>query len=172
MDEKIRLEKPDLAGYISVPEQQRKGDCEGNKDKCSLPECPKFGTLGRAARDGKRRVKGCGDPVARGKRNRAKGDNKARKARRKLGLSATGKAGTRHEEHWGGMFRVEVKAGAQVYPIATRFNNAKAQSDEAKSIGDIRPFLMVAMPDGTSDGIVLMTLEEFSELAAIIEDLL
>lgn len=170
-EERIRLERPDLVAEISMPDL-RKGDCQGNRDKCNLPECPKFGLLGKAGRDGKRRVKGCNDPVARGKRNRTKGDNKARKARRMLGLSATGKAGTRHEEHWGGMFRVEVKAGAQIYPIATRFNNAKAQSDEAKAMGDIRPFLMVAMPDGTSDGIVLMTLKEFSELAAIIEDLL
>lgn len=168
MDEKIRVEKPDLVGHISVPDE-RKGDCQGNRDKCNLPDCPKFGLLGKAARDGKRRVKGCNDPVARGKRNRTKGDNKARKARRALGLAATGKAGTRHEEHWGGMFRVEVKAGAQVYPIATRFNNAKAQSDESKAFGDVRPFAMIAMPDGTSDGIVLMTLEEFSQLISLID---
>lgn len=148
---------------------ERKGDCQGNRDKCNLPECPKFGLLGKIGRDGKRRVKGCNDPTARGKRNRTKGDNKARIARRKLGLSATGKAGTRHEEHWGGMFRVEVKAGAQVHPVATRFNAAKGQSDEAKALGDVRPFAMIAMPDGSSDGIVLMTLTEFSELLALIE---
>ena len=146
----------------------RKGDCEGNRERCVLDGCPRFGALGRAGRDGKRRVKGCGDPVARGKRNRTKGDSKARKARKKLGLSATGNAGTRHEEHWGGMFRVEVKAGAQVGPIATRFANAKAQSEASKSLGDIRPFLMIAMPDGSSDGIVLMTLKEFSELVSLI----
>ena len=139
-----------------------------NRERCVLDGCPRFGALGRAGRDGKRRVKGCGDPVARGKRNRTKGDSKARKARKKLGLSATGNAGTRHEEHWGGMFRVEVKAGAQVGPIATRFANAKAQSEASKSLGDIRPFLMIAMPDGSSDGIVLMTLEEFSELVSLI----
>lgn len=169
MDEKIRLEKPDLVGHLTMPSDERKGDCQGNRDKCNLPDCPKFGLLGRAGKDGKRRVKGCNDPVARGKRNRSKGDSKARIARRKLGLSATGKAGTRHEEHWGGMFRVEVKAGAQVYPIATRFGNARAQSDEAKAMGDIRPFAMIAMPDGSSDGIVLMTLSEFSELLTMID---
>lgn len=169
MDEKIRLEKPDLVGHLVVPTDERKGDCQGNRDKCNLPECPKFGLLGKAGRDGRRRVKGCNDPVARGKRNRTKGDNKARKARRALGLSATGKAGTRHEEHWGGMLRVEVKAGAQVHAIATRFNHAKGQSDEAKAFGDVRPFAMIAMPDGSSDGIVLMTLKEFSELLALID---
>ena len=147
---------------------ERKGECQGNQDKCNADGCPKFGLLLKPARDGKRRIKGCNDPAARGKRNRTKGDSKARVARRKLGLAATGNAGTRHEEHWGGMFRVEVKAGAQVSPIATRFYQAKGQSDEAKALGDIRPFAMIAMPDGTSDGIVLMTLEEFAQLCSLL----
>jgi len=56
-----------------------------------------------------------------------------------------------------------------VQPIATRFYAAKSQSDAAKALGDIRPFAMVAMPDGKSDGIVLMTLEEFSELLALLD---
>jgi hypothetical protein len=144
---------------------ERKGECQGNQDKCSTKGCPLFGTLGREDRQGKRRIKGCGDPSARGRRNRAKGDSKARRARKKLGL---GGHLTRHEENWGGHFRTEVKAGAQVGPIATRFNLAKAQSDAAKALCDIRPFIMVAMPDGTTDGIVLMSLSEFSELAAML----
>jgi hypothetical protein len=149
-------------------EQNRKGECEGRKDKCTVAGCPKFGTLGREGRDGKRRVKGCGDPVARGRRNRTKGDSKARRARKKLGLAATGNAGTRHEEHWGGMFRVEVKAGSQVGPIATRFDAARSQSEASKALGDVRPFAMIAMPDGSNDGIVLMSLTEFAELLALI----
>jgi hypothetical protein len=75
---------------------------------------------------------------------------------------------TRHEEAWSGLVRTEIKAGAQVGPIATRFNSAKAQSDAAKALGDIRPFVMVAMPDGTTEGICLMTLTEFSELLALL----
>lgn len=145
---------------------ERKGECQGVRERCALPfDCPKFGTLGRPDRNGKRRVRGCGDPVARGKRNRAKGDAKARSARRRLGLSG---ANTRHEEHWRGALRVEIKAGAQIQPIATRFEAAKNQSREGKAIGDIRPFAMVAMPDGSSDGIVLMDLKEFSALFDII----
>lgn len=146
----------------------RKGECEGNQNKCNADGCPKYGTLGRAHRDGKRRIKGCGDPVARGKRNRTKGDSKARRARKKLGLAATGNAGTRHEEHWGGVFRVEVKAGSQVGPIATRFFAARSQSQASKALGDVRPFAMIAMPDGTSEGIVLMSLDEFAELVTLI----
>lgn len=141
--------------------EERKGECQGNREKCGLKDCPRFGTLGRPDRAGKRRIRGCGDPVARGKRNRAKGDSKARRARKMLGI---GGANTRHEEHWGGAFRVEVKAGAQVSPIATRFEAAEKQSGLAKSIGDHRPFLMVAMPDDSRDGIVLMRLSDFSTL--------
>lgn len=148
---------------------ERKGECQGNQDVCGADGCPKFGGLGRPDRGGKRRVRGCNDFVARGKRNRTKGDSKARKARKKLGLSATGNAGTRHEEHWGGMLRVEVKAGAIVGPIATRFNSARIQSQDSKALGDIRPFAMIAMPDGTSDGIVLMGLNEFAELISLIK---
>ena len=148
----------------------RKGECEGNQDKCNADGCPKFGTLGREARDGRRRIKGCGDPVARGKRNRSKGDSKARRARKKLGLAATGNAGTRHEEHWGGYLRVEVKAGKQVEPIATRFILAEQQSAQHKSIGDARPFAMIAMPDGMSDGLVIMRLSSFAVLQQLNEE--
>lgn len=48
-------------------EHDRKGECQGNRDKCNIPECPKFGLLNRPSRDGKRRVRGCNDPTARGK---------------------------------------------------------------------------------------------------------
>ena len=144
---------------------ERKGECQGNQDKCNAPGCPLFGTLGRPDRRGVRRIRGCSDPAARGRRNRTKGDSKARRARKKLGL---GGYLTRHEENWGGLVLCEIKAGAQVGPIATRFYAAKAQSDAAKALGDIRPFVMVAMPDGTSEGICLMTLTEFSELLALV----
>jgi len=146
---------------------ERKGECQGNHERCNLDGCPLFGTLGRPDRHGIRRVRGCSDPAARGRRNRTKGDSKARRARKKLGL---GGHLTRHEENWGGAFRTEIKAGAQVGPIATRFVQAKSQSDAAKALGDVRPFVMVAMPDGTSKGIILMDLDEFSELVALLTD--
>lgn len=144
-----------------------KADCGGNRDKCSVVACPLFGTLGVAGRDGRRRVKGCGDPHARGKRNRAKGDAKARRARKALGIAG---ANTRHEELWGGAFRVEVKAGKQVGPIWTRFTSAEAQSNEARPVGDPRPFLMVAMPDDTRDGLVIGRLSDLGALLRIIND--
>ena len=105
-------------------------------------------------------IRGCGCARCRGKRNRAKGDSKARQARKKLGIPGVM---SRHEEHWGGMCRVEMKAGKQVNPIQTRFELARLQSEQARPMGDTRPFLMVAMPEGTSDGIVLMRLSDFVE---------
>jgi hypothetical protein len=45
---------------------------------------------------------------------------------------------------------------------------ARSQSEASKSLGDIRPFAMIAMPDGMSDGIVLMGLDDFAELVALI----
>ena len=145
----------------------RKGDCQGNQDRCTLEACPKFGLLGRASRDGKRRVKGCGDPVARGKRNRAKGDSKARRARKMLGIAG---ANTRHEELWGGAVRVEMKAGAQVSPIVTRYKNAEQQSEQHRAIGDIRPFVLVAMPDGESDGLCVVRLSVMSMFLQMISE--
>ena len=147
---------------------ERKGECQGNADRCTLgDDCPKFGLLLRESRDGKRRIKGCGDPVARGKRNRAKGDSKARRARKMLGIAG---ANTRHEELWGGALRVEMKAGAQIEPIATRFRAAYAQSQASRSIGDIRPFVLVAMPDGESDGLAVMRLSVLADLLEIIRE--
>ena len=141
--------------------EQRKGDCKGNKDKCNTAGCPLYGNLGKVNRDGKRRIKGCGDPTARGKRNRSKGDSKARKARKTLGI---GGVNSRHEELWGGDIRVEVKAGAQVKPLATRYLLAEQQSEHHRPMGDTRPFALIAMPDGMSDGLVVMRLSAFAQL--------
>lgn len=140
---------------------QHKGECEGNKDKCSSTQCPLFGTLRKASRDNKQRVKNCGDAVATGKSNRRKGDSKARRARKQLGL---GGANTRHEELWGGDLRVEVKSGAQVATIWTKYLLAEGQSKQQRSIGDIRPFAFIAMPDGTNEGLVIMRLSNFAQL--------
>lgn len=124
------------------------------KDDCACG-CGLFGTPLKRPEG---HVRGCVCPRCMGKRNRAKGDSKARVARKRLGIPG---AMSRHEEHWGGTCRVEMKAGKQVEPIATRFNAAKNQSETQRPIGDHRPFLMVAMPEGTSDGIVLMLLSDF-----------
>lgn len=109
------------------------GDCEGNRDRCNAEGCPKYGSLGRAARDGGRRVKGCGDPVAIGRRNRRSGLEKQSKARKALGI-APQKFGDANEERWvDAYFANEVKAGRQVGPVLNWWLRVEAQvlSNEA-----------------------------------------
>lgn len=109
-------------------------------------------------------IRGCSCARCRGKRNRAKGDAKARKARKALGITGVN---SRHEELWGGEIRVEVKAGAQVKPVFTAYLRCEVQSEQHRPTGDPRPFAMVAMPDGTSDGLVVMRLSQFAKFTGI-----
>ena len=148
-----------------------KAYCEGRQDRCSLAEdgCPLFGRLLKPSRDGQRRVQGCGDPVARGKRNRSKGDRAEKKAAGLVG--ATG-ANTRHEEHRGGPVRYESKEGAQVGPIWTRFQEARAQSEVARPIGDHRPFVMIASPVGTSEQLLIVSSKDWPQVVAAVAETL
>lgn len=144
----------------------RKGYCEGNPNRCTLEKstmCPLFGLFGRPGNDGKRRVKGCGDPAARGKRNRAKGDSKARKARKLMRLAGPN---TRHEEHLRGPVLTESKAGAQVGPIWTRYRDARAQAEASRAIGDSRPFVFLAHPDGTSEFLIVVSSRDWKNVVA------
>lgn len=79
-------------------------------------------------------------------------------------------ANTRHEELWGGAMRVEMKAGAQVSPIVTRYRNAEQQSEQHRAIGDIRPFVLVAMPDGETDGLAVMRLSVLADLLTVLRE--
>lgn len=131
-----------------------KGDCA-----CG---CGLFGTP-RKRPEG--HVRGCVCARCRGQRNRAKGDAKARKARKMLGIEGVN---SRHEELWGGAIRLEVKAGAQVKPVFTAYLRCEVQSEQHRPVGDPRPFAMVAMPDGSSDGLIVMRLSQFVELTGIV----
>lgn len=141
---------------MTFPPEKIKGECEGRHDACSLKgDCPKFGTLRKPGRDGRRRVDGCGDPVARGKRNKRNGSRKQRLAANRLGIPTRTLHGG-HEENYGGHVRIEVKSGVQVGPIWTRFLDAEAQSLAHKSVGDTRPFVFRAMPSGTREGLSII----------------
>lgn len=128
----------------------RKGDCE-----CG---CGIFGTLRRRPLN---HVRGCPCKRCQGKRNRTKGDSKARKARKTLGLAGVN---SRHEEHWGGPLRIEVKSGAFAKPVATKYYLARAQSEQHRPLGDVRPFVLVVMPDGSSDGLAVIHLKDLARL--------
>lgn len=101
----------------------------------------------------------------RGLRNKQKGRRKQNLARKKLKIPDTkfrGQMG--NEESWQGQVRVEVKAGKQVQTIWTKYLKAKEQSDTNTRIGDTRPFVFVAMPDGTSNGLVVFEIDKIEEV--------
>jgi hypothetical protein len=149
-------------------EQNRKDYCEGNKEKCNVTGCPKFGTLGREARDGKRRIKGCGDPVARGKNSRRKGLKKQRDARKRLGVAPSHKFGDANEERWQDeIFANEVKAGKQIQPAVNAWLRIEGQvkSNEADYGSRRKPARAILMPDGWgNEGLVIVRLSTWEDL--------
>lgn len=143
--------------------------CEGDQEKCSATGCPLFGTPGRPARDDKRRIRGCADKVAMGRRSKRKGGKKQSAAARAVGIPRTNLA-PGHEEHFGGQLRIEVKSGKQVGPIDTRYRLARAQSEIARPIGDNRPFGFLAMPDGMKDGYLIIRTDELEQVLLALAD--
>lgn len=122
----------------------------------------------RPWRDGVVCVKrGCSCRRCLGKRSRAKGDDKARRARKALGIPG---ANTRHEELLGGGVRWEAKAGAQIQPMWTAFLKAWAQSEEQRAIGDHRPFVMTAAPDNTKEQLFSCRLSDLPEVVAALAE--
>ncbi len=112
--------------------------------------------------------------ACRGARNRRSGMRKQREARKAL-EAVTGKDAARfvgqlgNEESWSGLpLRVEVKSGAVAGPVWTKYAAAEAQSAASKAIGDVRPFVFVAMGQRTSDGLLVCRL---SELGRVVEAL-
>lgn len=138
------------------------------KDKIDCPCDKQCGRYGTPLRNG--HVKGCPCRRCLGRRNKAKGRRKQSAAARAVGIPRSNLA-PGHEEHFGGALRVEVKAGAQVGPIDTRYRNARAQSDQSRSIGDNRPFAFLAMPDGQKHGYVVVRTDELKQvLLAVAEN--
>ena len=108
---------------------------------------------------------GWSDNQKRGLTNKNKGRRKQNLARKKLKIPDTKfRSQMGNEESWQGEVRVEVKAGKQVQTLWTKYQKAKAQSDANTRIGDTRPFMFVAMPDGTSNGLVVVELDKLDEV--------
>jgi hypothetical protein len=144
--------------------KDNKGPCE-----CPLDDCELWGTLGRADRTGKRHVRGCGCNVCRGRRNKRSGGRKQARAARAIGVPrSTIKPG--NEEHFGGFLRVEIKSGAQVGPAWTRYLGAEAQSEASRPFGDNRPFAFIAMPAGTSDGLLICRLSQVDDVVVALAE--
>lgn len=91
-----------------------------------------------------------------GRRNRRKGKEAERKARRILGVqrlpSGAAQVG---EEAWRDLhFIDECKSGAQAGPVGTRFLAMEGQALANKAIGDQRKFRAIWKPKGWGDVIV------------------
>lgn len=124
--------------------------------------CKEYGTLKKPWSNGQRCVtRKCKCPRCMGKNNRRKGDAAARRSRKALKLSGPN---TRHEEHLRGPILTEQKAGKQVGPIWTRFQAARAQAEASRAIGDHRPFVMVAHPDGTSEWLLVVSSRDWQNV--------
>ena len=52
-------------------------------------------------------------------------------------------------------------------PVFTAYLKTEIQSEQHRAMGDPRPFAMIAMPDGTSDGLIVMRLSQFVKLTGI-----
>jgi len=147
---------------------ERKGDCQGTQLYCKADGCPKFGTLGRPAKDGWRRVKGCADPTARGKRSRTKGLTKQRVARKRLGVAPSNKFGDANEENWQDvLFANEVKSGKQIGAVVTAWLRIDAQvrSNESDYGSRRKPTRAIIMPDDWGkEGLVIIKLSTWEEL--------
>lgn len=141
-----------------------KGDCEGNPEKCVRHDCPIFGSLLKANKDGKRRVRGCGDKVALGTRSRRKGKRAQRAVANKLGIP-TGIDGG-NEETWRSSLRIEVKEGRQVQAAVTAYRRTRDQSEASRPIGDNRPFMAVVVHEGLE--VCVVALNDLHNVAAAV----
>src|SRR6266568_5210172 len=128
------------------------------KGESTLWKCPKGNTKCT-------RKQPC--PSCRGRRSRRSGLAKQRTGKKLVGVPSNrfrGQDG--NEENWrDDVLRWEVKSGAQVSAIATKFSQAEAQSDGNKAIGDPRPFALLAMPQGwANEGLVVLRASVFRDL--------
>jgi hypothetical protein len=111
-------------------------------------------------------VRGCVCNRCRGRRNRRGGLAKQRVARKALGIPPN-KFGDSAEERWAdSLWRNEVKAGAQVEPVATAWRRIEKQVDANRpDVGDDgRPCRAVIMPKGMTDGLVVVRLSSWEQL--------
>lgn len=151
---------------MAIPERPLPGP---TKDSCPCghERCGLYGTIRKNGH-----VRGCPCPRCIGGRNRQRGLKKQRAAKKALGIP-NNRFHTKdgNEENWLGAFRVEVKSGKMVGKFAGFFK-AEAQSEANRAIGDTRPFIFVAMPEGMgNEGFVTVRLSDWqTHIAPLIEE--
>lgn len=111
----------------------------------------------------------CSCMSCRGRRSRRKGQVKQRQARRQLEKVFLKPAGpsmmaTANEETWRLPVRAEVKSGGMAKTVDTFYRNTKTQADKDKAIGDVRPFVAIAMVDGSTDGLCVIRNSDLVQL--------
>lgn len=129
-----------------MPDRIVESNQKSNQGDCGCG-CGKYGTLKKPNRKGVACVaRKCKCRSCINKQNPKRGDAKARKGRKILGL---GGANTRHEEHWGGPSRSEFKSGKSTgaNTVALHYEKCRAQSEAARPMGDTRPFVAGFCPD-------------------------
>jgi len=110
-------------------------------------------------------------PACRGARNRRKGKRGQGQNRRVLedvfDAHARWAGDLANEETASHLpVRYENKAGRMAGPVATAYLHAEAQSEAAKAVGDLRPFVATFSPDNWGDGLIVIRL---SRLRAVLE---
>jgi hypothetical protein len=138
-----------------------KSACEGRREDCTREDCPLLGSLLKPNKDGKRRIKNCGDPVARGVRARRKGKRAQRAVANKLGIPTGIEGG--NEETWRSALRIEVKQGRQVQAAVTAYKRTRDQSELVRFVGDNRPFMGVVVNEGLE--VCLVALDDLEDVA-------
>lgn len=104
----------------------------------------------------------------RGRRNRKGGLAKQNQARKALGVPGN-RYGDTNEERWSDdVFANEVKSGDQCGPLFTWWRKVEAQvrANEADHGSERRPVRAVAMPSGTSRGLVVVEVDTWRALVA------
>src|SRR4051794_39125605 len=105
-----------------------------------------FGALPKPDKNGIRRVRGCKDPTARGRRSRRSRLSAQRRAAKNAAVAAVGPLRPGNEEHYAGRLLVEFKSGAQIGPLVRAFEKGEKQAESQRSTGDNRPFVYGAIP--------------------------
>ena len=111
-----------------------------------------------------------------GRENRLVGKAKQDRAKELLNVPDREVGSSSQEEFWNSPIRFEVKSGAQVENIYKQFANCESQSydyalqDEFNKSYEF-PFSMVAMPNGTDDGLILIRLSELKQVVTKLQDM-
>jgi hypothetical protein len=108
--------------------------------------------------------------------NRNEGKRLQDRAKKMLGVPERVVGNSSQEEFWNSPIRFEVKSGKQVENIVKQFENCETQSYDYALTDEFnksyeKPFSMVAMPGGTSDGLLIIRLSELKQVVAKLNEM-